>query len=71
MELDMGRQKTLWINEECWDKLTSMEGDSVSEKVRRCILAVDIATDAKEQALRKQIGRLTALLKSVGWKGDV
>ena len=47
-----------------------MEGESVSEKVRRCILAVDIATDAKEQALRKQIARLTAILKSVGWKGD-
>jgi len=65
----MGRQKTLWIDEECWAKLEQMEGDSVSSKVRRAIKTVDVANDAKEMALRKQIERLERILKSVGWKG--
>ena len=65
----MGRQKTLWIDEECWAKLEQMEGDSVSSKVRRAIKMVDVADDAKEMALRKQIERLESILKSVGWKG--
>lgn len=66
----MGRQKTLWIDEECWAKLEQMEGDSVSDKVRRCIKQADTATDALEQALRRRILYLEAKLKSVGWKGD-
>ena len=65
----MGRQKTLWIDEECWAKLEQMEGDSVSSKVRRAIKMIDVADDAKEMALRKQIERLERILKSVGWKG--
>jgi len=65
----MGRQKTLWIDEECWAKLEQMEGDSVSSKVRRAIKRIDVANDAKEMALRKQIERLEGILKSVGWKG--
>ena len=65
----MGRQKTLWIDEECWAKLEQMEGDSVSSKVRRAIKMVDVANDAKEMALRKQIKHLEGILKSVGWKG--
>lgn len=65
----MGRQKTLWIDEECWAKLEQMEGDSISSKVRRAIKMVDVADDAKEMALRKQIERLEGILKSVGWKG--
>ena len=65
----MGRQKTLWIDEECWAKLEQMEGDSVSSKVRRAIKMIDVADDAKEMALRKQIERLEGILKSVGWKG--
>ena len=66
----MGRQKTLWIDEECWAKLEQIEGDSVSDKVRRCIKQADTATDALEQALRRRISYLEAKLKSVGWKGD-
>jgi hypothetical protein len=65
----MGRQKTLWIDEECWAKLEQMEGDSVSSKVRRAIKMVDRTDDAVEMALRKQIERLEGILKSVGWKG--
>ena len=54
----MGRQKTLWIDEECWEKLERMEGDSVSDKVRRCIKSHDVATGALEAALRRQIETL-------------
>jgi len=67
---DMGRQKTLWIDEECWTKLEQMEGDSVSDKVRRCIKQADTANDALQQALRRRIKYLEDKLKSVGWKGD-
>ena len=41
----------------------------MSSKVRRAIKMVDVADDAKEMALRKQIERLESILKSVGWKG--
>ena len=66
----MGRQKTLWIDEDCWKKLEAMEGDSVSDKVRRCINQVDVSDDARVQSLKKRIALLEAKLKSVGWKGD-
>jgi len=65
----MGRQKTLWIDEECWAKLEGMEGDSVSDKVRRAIKAVNVADDARVLALRKQIARLEKILKGIGWQG--
>jgi len=66
----MGRQKTLWIDEDCWKKLEAMEGESVSDKVRRCINQVDVSDDARVQSLKKRIALLEAKLKSVGWKGD-
>lgn len=66
----MGRQKTLWITEECWEKLEQMEGDSTSDKVRRSVMAVDAANDALELALRRRIKYLEDKLKSIGWKGD-
>tara|TARA_R110001606_G_C15362731_1_gene648699 strand:- start:714 stop:911 length:198 start_codon:yes stop_codon:yes gene_type:complete len=65
----MGRQKTLWIDEECWAKLEQMEGDSVSDKVRRAINAVNVADDARVLALRKQIAKLEKILKGIGWQG--
>ena len=65
----MGRQKTLWIDEETWAKLEQMEGDSVSGKVRRAIKMVDQTDDALQMALRRQIKRLEGILKSVGWQG--
>ena len=75
---DMGRQKTLWINEACWEKLEQMDGDSVSDKVRRCIMDMDAdhdmlieAKNSRIQALKKQVKILRDLLKSVGWKGDL
>lgn len=66
----MGRQKTLWIDEECWKKLEDMEGSSVSDKVRQCIKAHDVATGALEEALRRRIAFLSDKLKQAGWKGD-
>lgn len=65
----MGRQKTLWIDEECWAKLEQMEGDSVSSKVRRAIKMLDTTDDAVQMALRKQIERLEKILKGIGWQG--
>jgi len=55
----MGRQKTLWIDEDCWKKLESMEGDSISAKVRKCIQEHDVADGARVDALRAQIKMLT------------
>lgn len=65
----MGRQKTLWIDEETWAKLEQMEGDSVSGKVRRAIKMVDQTDDAVQMALRKQIEKLEKILKGIGWQG--
>lgn len=65
----MGRQKTLWIDEETWAKLEAMEGDSVSGKVRRAIKMVDTTDDAVQMALRKQIDKLEKILKGIGWQG--
>ena len=56
----MGRQKTLWIDEECWKKLERMEGDSISAKVRKCIEMHDVADGARVDALRAQIKFLTS-----------
>jgi len=51
----MGRQKTLWIDEDCWKKLEGIQGESVSAKVRQCIEAYNIADGARVEALRAQI----------------
>ena len=59
----------MWIDEECWAKLEQMEGDSVSDKVRRAINAVNVADDARVLALRKQIAKLEKILKGIGWQG--
>jgi len=61
----MGRQKTLWIDEDCWKKLESMEGDSISQKVRMCIKSHDVATGALEVALRRQIKRLEEYISNL------
>jgi len=61
---DMGRQKTLWIDEECWTKLEMMEGDSISAKVRRCIEEHNVADGARVDALKRQIARLEAMLEA-------
>jgi predicted CopG family antitoxin len=65
----MGRQKTLWIDEECWAKLEKMEGESISDKVRRAIHAIDVADDVRVLALKKQIGKLEKILRGIGWQG--
>ena len=51
----MGRQKTLWIDEDCWKKLEGIQGDSISAKVRMCIEAYNTADGARVEALRAQI----------------
>ena len=54
----MGRQKTLWIDEDCWAKLEAMEGDSISGKVRKAILQYRMDQESLINALRKQIALL-------------
>ena len=54
----MGRQKTLWIDEDSWTKLEMMEGDSISAKVRRCITEYDVADGARVDALKRQLAAL-------------
>ncbi len=60
----MGRQKTLWIDEDCWAKLEMMEGDSISAKVRRCIEEHDVADGARVDALKRQIAALERIIES-------
>lgn len=69
----MGRQKTIWIDEETWMKLEMMDGDSISGKIKRCIRSHDLAQEAMEDALRKQIALLKYTLiqnKIQGWWND-
>lgn len=54
----MGRQKTLWIDEDCWRKLEQMEGDSISGKVRTAIMTHELDREAQVQALKRQITHL-------------
>lgn len=54
----MGRQKTLWIDEESWEKLEAMGDDSVSAKVRRCIISHDIESEAVRDALNSHVAAL-------------
>jgi len=73
----MGRQKTLWIDEACWEKLEEMGDDPTSAKVRRAIMQHDsnlekrIELDAQYiHALKKQVQTLKAALneaKVPGW----
>jgi hypothetical protein len=51
----MGRQKTMWIDEDSWAKLEKMAGDSISGKVRKCIMSHDLAQASLIAALRMQI----------------
>jgi hypothetical protein len=61
----MGRQKTLWIDEDCWAKLEMMEGDSISAKVRRCIEEHDVADGARVDALKRQIAALNEMIDTM------
>jgi len=54
----MGRQKTLWIDEDCWRKLEQMEGDSISGKVRTAIMSHELDREAQVAALKRQIAIL-------------
>jgi ubiquinone biosynthesis protein UbiJ len=61
----MGRQKTLWIDEDCWAKLEQMEGESISGKVRTAIMSHEIDREAQVQALKRQIAHLEAYISDL------
>jgi ribosomal protein S15P/S13E len=61
----MGRQKTLWIDEDCWRKLEQMEGDSISGKVRTAIMTHELDREAQVQALKKQIDLLNEMIDTM------
>ena len=61
----MGRQKTLWIDEDCWLKLEQMEGDSISGKVRTAIMTHELDREAQVQALKKQIDLLNDMIDTL------
>ena len=61
----MGRQKTLWIDEDCWRKLEQMEGDSISGKVRTAIMSHELDREAQVQALKRQIASLNQIIESM------
>ena len=67
----MGRQKTLWIDEDCWRKLEQMEGDSISGKVRTAIMSHELDREAQVQALKRQIAPLEKTIESMNKTGVV
>ena len=58
----MGRQKTLWIDEACWEKLEQMGADPVSAKVRRCIMQHDTEV---EHIMEGALNHIMALKRQV------
>ena len=76
----MGRQKTLYIDEACWEKLSEMGHDPLSHKVRRCIMQHDVNLEDMVQrgldhimALKTQIEHLKTVLIDAeidGWWMD-
>jgi len=76
----MGRQKTLYIDEACWEKLEQMGDDPLSHKVRRCIMQHDVNLEDMVQrgvnhilALKTQIENLKVVLIEAeidGWWMD-
>ena len=65
----MGRQKTLYIDEACWEKLEKMGDEPLSHKVRRCIMLHDTAVEQRIEALRTQIDNLKIVLIEHGIDG--
>jgi hypothetical protein len=61
----MGRQKTLWIDEDCWAKLEQMEGNSISGKVRNAIMAHELDREAQVAALKRQIAALDGIIEQL------
>lgn len=61
----MGRQKTLWIDEDCWRKIEQMEGESISGKVRTAIMSHELDREAQVQALKKQIDLLNEMIDTM------
>jgi len=61
----MGRQKTIWINEDRNAKIEQIVGDSVSEKIGMCIDAYQVDNEMLTVALRAQIRYLKLLMKDV------
>lgn len=61
----MGRQKTIWINEDRNAKLESMNGDSMSEKIGMCIDAYNVDNEMLTVALRAQLRYLKMFMKDV------
>lgn len=76
----MGRQKTLWIDEECWQKLEEMGDEPTSRKIRRAILMLDLDKEEEIRTLRARVNAQRAqidLLKNElrkrkidGWWND-
>lgn len=51
----MGRQKTLWIDEACWEKLEEMGDEAVSAKIRRAVMLHDVNMEEACNALNEHI----------------
>lgn len=61
----MGRQKTLWIDEECWEKLEEMGDEPTSRKIRRCILMLDLDKEEEICTLRVRVNALRAQINAL------
>ena len=61
----MGRQKTIWINEDRNAKLESIVGESMSEKIGMCIDAYQVDNELLTVALRAQIRYLKLMMKDI------
>ena len=61
----MGRQKTLYIDEACWEKLEQMGDDPLSHEVRRCIMQHDTDYEGLAHTQNQRILALRAQIDSL------
>ena len=61
----MGRQKTIWINEDRNAKIEAIQGASQSEKIGMCIDAYEVDEQLLVVALRAQIKYFKLFMKGV------
>ena len=61
----MGRQHTTWISDETWDRMSNIEGDTVSAKIRNAIEQADPDRQMWLNSKLRQLDRAKEALRTI------
>ena len=61
----MGRQHTTWISDETWDRLSNIEGDSVSKRIANAVKQADPDHQMLINAEMRRLNRLVEAMKRI------